>query len=904
MTQTTIVENCDSVIEITSGIDTQIDISWSAGLPGPRGISGDSGFSGYSGYSGISGYSGYSGISGYSGYSGISGYSGASGLSGFSGFSGISGYSGYSGYSGSGISGYSGYSGVQGIQGISGYSGRSGYSGAQGASGVSGYSGYSGAAGLSGYSGYSGSGISGYSGYSGAVGASGLSGYSGFSGYSGAQGASGVGGALGYWGSFWDTTDQVAAAANTPYSITLNQYDADNLGITVVSGSRITFANTGIYSLTFSIQFANPDSQIHDVNVWLRKNDSGSTGDVPDSDTKLSLQQKHGSTDGYGLMTVNYMMKLNAGDFIEMIWSSDHAGVSIQSVPAGTTPVSPSIPGVIFTAQQVMNTQSGFSGFSGRSGFSGYSGSGISGYSGYSGYSGAALPSQTGNANKYLITNGVAPSWTDQGVFTTLGIGATPVAGQASVNGAQITGATTSYANVTTGSVQSGVTSSAHGYATSISTAASAFTLNNLIHFRAIQGTKGAGSVVNIQQGFYVNSNLTGATNNYGFYGNIAAGTGRYNLYMAGSADNYLAGSLGIGTASLSGSILSLGTSLTGTTAANAVTYNGQINSDASIYATIYNSSPSIQASAALTNVYHFDANQGTKGAGASITTQFGFTAESSLTGATNNYGFYGGIASGTGRYNLYMAGTADNYLAGNLGIGANAVGNTVVLAKALTGAVTSRFVWATASVLSDVTTNAVGFATNIGTQATAFTLGELNHYFASQAAIGAGSAVINQYGYRVNTTLTGATNNYGFYGNIAAGTGRYNLYMAGTADNWFSGNVVIGGAGGLGYTTGSGGAVTQTVSRTSGVTLNKTNGAITLVSAAGSVTYQSFTVTNSTVAETDTIIINQKSGTDLYEISITAVATGSFRVTYRTTGGTTTEQPVFNFSVIKAVTA
>ena len=127
---------------------------------------------------------------------------------------------------------------------------------------------------------------------------------------------------------------------------------------------------------------------------------------------------------------------------------------------------------------------------------------------------------------------------------------------------------------------------------------------------------------------------------------------------------------------------------------------------------------------------------------------------------------------------------------------------------------------------------------------------------------------------------------------------------MNGTADNWFSGNVRIGGAGGLGYTTGSGGAVTQATSRTTGVTLNKTNGAITLVSAAGSASYQSFTVTNSTVVATDTIIINQKSGTDLYEVFITAVAAGSFRVTFATTGGTTTEQPVFNFAVIKAVTA
>lgn len=118
------------------------------------------------------------------------------------------------------------------------------------------------------------------------------------------------------------------------------------------------------------------------------------------------------------------------------------------------------------------------------------------------------------------------------------------------------------------------------------------------------------------------------------------------------------------------------------------------------------------------------------------------------------------------------------------------------------------------------------------------------------------------------------------------------------------SGNVLVTGAGGLGYGTGSGGAVTQGTSRTTGVTLNKTNGAITLVSAAGSTTWQTFTVTNSTVAATDTVIVSQKSGTDLNEIHVTNVAAGSFKISFRTTGGTTTEQPVFNFAVIKAVTS
>ena len=108
----------------------------------------------------------------------------------------------------------------------------------------------------------------------------------------------------------------------------------------------------------------------------------------------------------------------------------------------------------------------------------------------------------------------------------------------------------------------------------------------------------------------------------------------------------------------------------------------------------------------------------------------------------------------------------------------------------------------------------------------------------------------------------------------------------------------------GIGYTTGAGSTVTQATSRTTGVTINAVSGAITLVSAAGSTTPATFTVTNSAVAATDSIVVCQKSGTDLYTLSVSAVAAGSFNITFNTKSGTTTEQPVFNFVVIKGVTA
>jgi hypothetical protein len=114
------------------------------------------------------------------------------------------------------------------------------------------------------------------------------------------------------------------------------------------------------------------------------------------------------------------------------------------------------------------------------------------------------------------------------------------------------------------------------------------------------------------------------------------------------------------------------------------------------------------------------------------------------------------------------------------------------------------------------------------------------------------------------------------------------------------TGAITSSGTAGIGYVIGAGGAITQGTSRTTGVTLNKTTGSITLFSAAGSATAATFTVTNSTVAANDVIILNQKSGTDLYDLMVTAVAAGSFNITFRTTSGVTTETPVFSFAVIK----
>ena len=111
-----------------------------------------------------------------------------------------------------------------------------------------------------------------------------------------------------------------------------------------------------------------------------------------------------------------------------------------------------------------------------------------------------------------------------------------------------------------------------------------------------------------------------------------------------------------------------------------------------------------------------------------------------------------------------------------------------------------------------------------------------------------------------------------------------------------------------LGYTTGAGGTVTQATSKATAVTLNKTCGQITMNAASlAANTSVAFTLTNSTIAATDTIIVNISSGgtTLSYLVGVEAVAAGSCNIIVRNiSAGALAQALVLNFSVIKAVNA
>lgn len=157
-------------------------------------------------------------------------------------------------------------------------------------------------------------------------------------------------------------------------------------------------------------------------------------------------------------------------------------------------------------------------------------------------------------------------------------------------------------------------------------------------------------------------------------------------------------------------------------------------------------------------------------------------------TASIGQVAYWNSASSITGNNSLFW-----DIAGGSLGVGTNSLtGYGIRAARNITGAAISAGVYQSGAVQGDVGTLAIGFsnAANIGAGVAA---NAYHHFRAEQSALGAGASLAFQAGFFVTSTLTSATNNYGFYGNLASAVGAWNIFMAGTAPNYFNGVVTIG---------------------------------------------------------------------------------------------------------------
>jgi hypothetical protein len=141
------------------------------------------------------------------------------------------------------------------------------------------------------------------------------------------------------YGSFYDTTTQTAAVANTATAITFNTTDLSS-GVRIgTTTSQVIVDTEGIYNFQTSIQLDSTVATDEEFYIWFRKNGV----DVTDSASQVRVQGNNAEV----FVALNYFFNLKANDYVELMYSVTDLGV--QLLASGPVAPHPGIPSVILT---------------------------------------------------------------------------------------------------------------------------------------------------------------------------------------------------------------------------------------------------------------------------------------------------------------------------------------------------------------------------------------------------------------------------------------------------------------------------------------------------------------------------------------------------------------------------
>ena len=141
------------------------------------------------------------------------------------------------------------------------------------------------------------------------------------------------------YGTFYDTTTQTAAAINTAYGVTFDSTDL-SFGVSIgTPASRIYVDSEGVYNFQFSLQLDKVSGGVGLFYLWARINGV----DQANSATQIRIQGNNAES----VAAWNFVYKMTAGDYLELMWAVDTTDITIQTFAAA--PPVPGIPSAILT---------------------------------------------------------------------------------------------------------------------------------------------------------------------------------------------------------------------------------------------------------------------------------------------------------------------------------------------------------------------------------------------------------------------------------------------------------------------------------------------------------------------------------------------------------------------------
>lgn len=149
-----------------------------------------------------------------------------------------------------------------------------------------------------------------------------------------------------YYGEFTKTGTVSPAAVNTSYAVTWDNTEIAN-GISIVSSSQITVAESGLYQFDVTLQLSSGNSSDKTVRFWFKKNGTN----IANTTRIVTVNINNGFTP----IAMSEFFSMAAGDYIELWWQANSIAVSLTTNAAGGTAPNdyPAAPAGVMAVNQI-----------------------------------------------------------------------------------------------------------------------------------------------------------------------------------------------------------------------------------------------------------------------------------------------------------------------------------------------------------------------------------------------------------------------------------------------------------------------------------------------------------------------------------------------------------------------
>lgn len=153
------------------------------------------------------------------------------------------------------------------------------------------------------------------------------------------------------YASFSDVTDQTGSTTAAT-AVKFGTTEVTGAGITMVTDgsnlTRLTFAAAGTYMVAPNLQFANSDTNDHDVTVWLTLDGSN----IARSATKITVPKT--GDGGSAFFSIVFYVTVTANQYVQIQWLPENVAVTLDHTAAAAGPPSvPAIPSAVIVSERI-----------------------------------------------------------------------------------------------------------------------------------------------------------------------------------------------------------------------------------------------------------------------------------------------------------------------------------------------------------------------------------------------------------------------------------------------------------------------------------------------------------------------------------------------------------------------